>query len=37
MKVGIRLPQTGEHAKPENVIYLAEGGVTSLALIHCGF
>jgi hypothetical protein len=24
MKVGIRLPQTGEHAKPENVIYLAE-------------
>ena len=24
MKVGIRLPQTGEHAKPENVIYLAK-------------
>ena len=24
MKVGIRLPQTGKHAKPENVIYLAE-------------
>ena len=24
MKVGIRLPQTGEHAKPANVIYLAE-------------
>src|SRR6476659_8133340 len=24
MKVGIRLPQTGEHAKPENVIYRAE-------------
>ena len=25
MKVGIRLPQTGKPAKPENVIYLAEG------------
>ena len=24
MKVGIRLPQTGENAKPENVIYLAK-------------
>lgn len=24
MKVGIRLPQTGKHAKPENVIHLAE-------------